>query len=184
MNILILNASPRADGNTACLIDAFRKGLPQDCSCEQLDLYSMLPMPCVACNACKQQDACRFSDLDELDAALRRADALVWAIPVYNYSVPSPAKAVLDRFQRYYEAYERNELLFEKTDRPCVLLLSAGRTGLYSADIVRKQLQTACRYTGFELQSTVFAANTDSAPPSEAVLLQASQAAGLITTGD
>ncbi len=184
MNILILNASPRADGNSVRLIEAFRKGLSADCICEQLDLYSMLPMPCIACNACKQQDTCRFSDLDDFDAALRQADVLVWAIPVYNYSVPSPAKAVLDRFQRYYEAHERNETLFEKTGRPCILLLSAGRAGLYSVDIIRKQLQTACRYTGFELTRTVFAANTDAGSLDEAVLLQASQAAGQITTGE
>lgn len=184
MNILILNASPRTDGNTARLIEAFRKGLPEDCICEQMDLYSVLPMPCIACNACKMQDSCRFSDLDELDEGIRQADVLVWAIPVYNYSVPSPAKAVLDRFQRYYEAYERNEKLFEKTDRPCVLLLSAGRSGLYSVDIIQKQLQTACRYTGFSLKATVFAANTDSQPPDDAVLLLASQVAGQITTGE
>ena len=184
MNILILNASPHAEGNTMQLLSAFGSGLPTDCVCAQIDLYSVLPMPCVACNACKEQDCCRFDDLEELDECLRQADALVWVIPVYNYSVPAPAKAVLDRFQRYYEAHERNECLFEKTDRPCVLLLSAGRSGLHSVYIIQKQLQTACRYTGFVLTETVFAANTDSQPPDEAVLLQAAKLAGQMKTGE
>ena len=125
MNVLIINASPRADGTTVSLIDAFCTGLSSDVQTAQLNLYDILPMPCMACNACQNADACRFSDLDELDELLRNADALVWAVPVYNYSVPAPAKAVLDRFQRYYEALEvRCEQIFAKTDRPCVLLLS------------------------------------------------------------
>ena len=178
MKILILNASPRANGTSARLIQAFCEGLPANAQTIQLNLYDILPMPCVACNACQNADACRFSDLDEFDMLLRDADVLVWAVPVYNYSVPSPAKALLDRFQRYYEALEvRQERIFAKTDRPCVLLLSAGRTGLHSVDIVEKQIQTACRYTGFVLQKTVFVPDTDKAPVSEQYLLQAKEAA-------
>lgn len=178
MNVLIVNASPRANGNTSKLIEAFKSGLPAHVSCVQYDLYSVLPMPCVACNACKEQNLCRFADLEELDTLLHETDVLVWAIPIYNYSVPSPAKAVLDRFQRYYEAVEvRNEQVFEKNNRPCILLLSAGRTGIYSVEIIQKQLQTACRYTGFSLQKTVFAANTDSGEISEEVLSSAADIA-------
>ncbi len=178
MKVLILNASPRANGNTAMLIDAFVSGLPAENSVVQLNLYDILPLPCMACNCCQTADVCHFHDLDELDSLLRTSDALVWAVPVYNYSVPAPAKSVLDRFQRYYEALAvRGESLFEKTDRPCILLLSAGRTGLHCVDIVQKQIQTACRYTGFVLQKTVFASETDKHPPAAEVLLSAKEAA-------
>ena len=178
MNVLILNASPRPKGNTAMLIDAFKSGLAEDANVVQLNLYEIQPKPCMACNACQTADRCCFSDLDELDMHLRKADLLVWAVPVYNYSVPSPAKAVLDRFQRYYEAMEvRKENLFAKTDRPCILLLSAGRTGLHSVDIIQKQIKTACRYTGFVLHQTVFASNTDKQSVESAILLVAKEAA-------
>ncbi len=180
MNVLILNASPHPNGNTAMLIDAFKSGLAEDANVVQLNLYEIQPKPCMACNACQTADRCCFSDLDELDMHLRKADLLVWAVPVYNYSVPSPAKAVLDRFQRYYEASEkRKEKLFAKTDRPCILLLSAGRSGLHSVEIIQKQIQTACRYTGFVLQKTVFASNTDKQPVEADVLASAEEAAKL-----
>ena len=178
MNVLILNASPHPNGNTAMLIDAFRSGLEEDSNVVQLNLYDLQPKPCMACNGCKTADRCRFTDLVALDSHLRAADLLVWAVPVYNYSVPAPAKTVLDRFQRYYEAMEvRKEKLFAKNDRPCILLLSAGRTGIYSVDIIQKQIQTACRYTGFVLKQTVFAPNTDRQVIEPAVLLSAKQAA-------
>ena len=183
MNILILNGSPRANGNTVQLIEAFNSGLPQDAVCLQFDLYDLLPMPCVACGACMAENMCRFSDLDETDAFLHEADVIVWALPVYNYSVPAPVKALLDRFQRYYEAVDvRKETVFEKKDRPAVLLLSAGRTGLYSIDIIQKQLKNAGRYVSFALKETVVAANTDVQPVQTDILTQAADVAQRITS--
>ena len=181
MNILILNGSPRANGNTVQLIEAFKSGLPQDAVCLQVDLYDLLPMPCVACGACMAENMCRFSDLDETDALLRDADVLVWALPVYNYSVPAPVKALLDRFQRYYEAVEvRKEDIFKKKNRTAVLLLSAGRSGLHSVEIIEKQLQNAGRYIAFELQETVFAPDTDKQAVQTAILEKATLVAGIL----
>lgn len=181
MNVLIINGSPRADGTTARLIDAFRNGLPENACVAQLDLYSVLPMPCVACGACMRADTCRFSDLEDAHQLLIDADVLVWALPVYNYSVPAPVKAFLDRFQRYYEAKEtRGESVFFDRERPCLLLLSAGRSGLYSVDIIKKQLSTACSYIGFSLRETVFAAHTDTQALSQDVLNQTAQLAASV----
>ncbi len=178
MNVLILNASPRKNGNTVMLLDAFREGLAENADVVQMNLYDLQPKPCFACNACQTADQCSLSDLDVLDQHLRKADVLVWAVPVYNYSVPAPAKAVLDRFQRYYEAIEvRKEKPFANAQRPCVLLLNAGRSGLHSVEIIQKQIQTACRYTGFVLKQTVFAANTDKHAVSSDILSAANEAA-------
>ncbi len=181
MNILILNGSPRENGTTAQLIDAFKRGLTESVQCVQVDLYSLLPMPCIACSDCATSDCCRFSDLDETDALLRDADVLVWALPVYNYSVPAPVKALLDRFQRYYEAVEvRKEDIFKKKNRTAVLLLSAGRSGLHSVEIIEKQLQNAGRYIAFELQETVFAPDTDKQAVQTAILEKATLVAGIL----
>lgn len=171
MKIVIFNGSPHENGNTAALCKAFTDALPPAVQVETLSLYSILPLPCTACGACMQKNCCSFSDLDETDALLHEADAFVWAVPIYNYSVPAPVKALLDRFQRYYEAVRvRGEPVFDRTDRPAVLLLTAGRQGLYSKEMIEKQLQTAGDSIGFSLLRTVFAARTDCSPPSEEVL--------------
>ena len=162
MHILIFNASPHSNGNTARLLQAFQSGLPKSAVVTQVDLYTLLPAPCVDCGLCRTENTCRFSDLEAVDMLLHRADAFVWALPVYNYSVPAPMKALLDRFQRYYEAAQNcGKTVFEKQNRPAVLLLSAGRTGLFSVDLIQKQITTAGRYVGFSLRETVFAPKTD-----------------------
>lgn len=176
MEIVVFNGSPRADGNTAGLLQAALAGMPADAQVQVIDLYSLLPMPCTACGCCKTQDTCMFSDLSETDVLLRRADAFIWALPVYNYSVPAPVKALLDRFQRYYELKERGEEVFADCKRPALLLLTAGRTGLYAVDIIKKQLDNAGRYVGFVLSDTVFAAETDKTAPQDAVLKAAAEA--------
>ncbi len=170
MNVLVLNGSPHADGNTVQLLQAALQGTGDEIQVIQIDLFSLLPMPCTACGFCQEHDGCMFSDLDDADVLLRQADAFVWALPVYNYSVPAPVKALLDRFQRYYEASEAGKEVFVNNKRPALLLLTAGRKGLYAIDIIKKQIENAGRYVGFELIQTVFAGETDAASPSEKML--------------
>lgn len=176
MDILVLNGSPRADGNTAALVQAALQGMQADVQVHIENLYELLPMPCTACGCCRESNVCMFSDLDETARLLQQADALVWALPVYNYSLPAPVKALTDRLQRYYEASVRGETVFADSRRPSLLLLSAGRSGLYAVDIINRQLATANRYIGFLAPQTVFAANTDLSPVQEDILHEAAQA--------
>lgn len=61
-----------------------------------------MPKPCIHCGKCETADLCVFDDLDEYNKLLNEAEALVFASPVYNLSVPAPLKALIDRSQRYF----------------------------------------------------------------------------------
>lgn len=102
--VLILNGSPHANGSTSKLIAAFREGLSPAAQVEQLDCFSLNPIPCDGCNFCHHRDGCSKRDLDGYYASLESADILVFALPVYNLSFPAPMKALLDRGQRYWSA--------------------------------------------------------------------------------
>lgn len=86
-NILILNGSPRAHGNTAALIDAFVAGAQEaGHNVRRFDLQKMQIHPCLGClgggkapdSPCTQKD-----DMDHIYPAYKEADILVFASPMY-----------------------------------------------------------------------------------------------------
>ena len=103
MKVLVLFASPHREGHTARLTEEFLAGLgPAETA--RVDLYALGPAPCVACGVCGTREECVFHDLDRVHRLLAACDLLVMAAPVYNAGLPAPMKALLDRWQRYYEA--------------------------------------------------------------------------------
>ena len=101
---LVLFSSPHKDGHTKKLLEAFLDGLKgEDWQVKSLDICKVNIHPCIACGYCQKADGCAFRDLDEFDRDLRACDLLVIATPVYNLSFPAQLKAVIDRFQRYFE---------------------------------------------------------------------------------
>ena len=87
------------------MLDAFLKGLPENSfEIEWIDAYERMVMPCTHCGHCERQAGCFYRDMDEIHERITRADALLFASPVYNACFPAPMKAIIDRFQRYYAA--------------------------------------------------------------------------------
>lgn len=102
LNVLGLAASPRRQGNSERLLDAFLAGAAKDgVNIEKIHLADLDIHPCLDCRDCFRTGECRFRD----DASLRvlprltTADIVVFATPVYFYSVPAPAKLLIDRTQ-------------------------------------------------------------------------------------
>lgn len=58
--------------------------------------------PCIDCGFCKCNAKCIFDDMEEIYSLLESADILIIAFPVYNFSLPAPLKAIIDRLQKYY----------------------------------------------------------------------------------
>ena len=99
--VLVLFGSPHKDGNTAKLLHEALENLPEESEIETFYAYDQAVKPCFGCNICKS-GICVYDDLDELRQKIEECDLLIVASPVYNFSVPSPLKAVLDRFQIYW----------------------------------------------------------------------------------
>lgn len=106
--IVILNSSPRKNGNHAALTEAFIEEIRNHkCSIIRFDIAFMKIQGCRACEKCfsREKQPCIMDDDYNLIAnAVEKADAVVLAAPVYWYTFPAQMKAVIDRFFSFFAA--------------------------------------------------------------------------------
>jgi multimeric flavodoxin WrbA len=99
--VLILNGSPRPGGNSSVLAEQVRKGV-EDAggAAEVIYLHGLDINPCDACDSC--QDAAEIDcivedDMQTLYPKVREADAIVYATPIYWFTVTAQTKLFMDR---------------------------------------------------------------------------------------
>lgn len=100
MKIVVITGSPRANGNTSAMTDAFIKSAREKGhDVVRFDAAMMNIGGCHACMTCfKTGKACSFDDDFNLIAPhILDADGVVYAMPVYWYSIPAQIKGVIDR---------------------------------------------------------------------------------------
>lgn len=100
MNIVVITGSPRRKGNSFAMTDAFIKAVEaKGNSVTRFDAAFMKIGGCHACMTCfKTGKACSFDDdFNQIAEAILKADAVVYTMPVYWYSIPSQIKGVIDR---------------------------------------------------------------------------------------
>ncbi len=166
-NLLFLMASPHPKGTTRQLAVAFLEPLRRSGRWQEhtIFLYDQPPHPCTACGLCREQNGCRWHDLDEFDARLRESDLLLIASPIYNLSFPAPMKALLDRCQRYFEArFARGEKPCIPKGRKAVLLLTRGSGDARGDEICRQQLSQSFSVMHTELTGVCVWGHTDKGP--------------------
>ena len=97
--VLILSSSPRKGGNSETLAAAFAKGARE--AGNQVETVSLREKQvgfCKGCLACLKLGHCVIKDdAGEIADKMHDADVLVFATPVYYYSVSGQLKTVLDR---------------------------------------------------------------------------------------
>ena len=100
MNILILSGSPRKDGNTELLVEAFVKGASQKHHVEVVSVHDYKVNPCLGCNACfksKDNTCAQKDDMSIIYEKMAHTDMLVIASPVYFYGISAQLKTIIDR---------------------------------------------------------------------------------------
>lgn len=98
--ILVLSGSPRKDGNTDKLVEAFAKGAAERSKVEIMRVCDMNINPCKGCNYCfkSEENTCvQNDDMSVIYKKLAESDVLVIASPLYFYGVSAQLKAVIDR---------------------------------------------------------------------------------------
>ena len=99
MKVLILNGSPRKDGNTSIAVREAVKVLEAvDIETEVCQIGSQDIRGCIACNRCAALGHCVFDDVvNQLAPKFEAADGLIAATPVYYASANATLIACLDR---------------------------------------------------------------------------------------
>ena len=100
MNVLIVNGSPRRQGNVARMLEAMRKEA-EKCNMQAslLNIADLSVKPCTGCMACRKSLACVLPD-DDAQQTLRliqRCDVLIIGAPCYWGNMPGTLKVLLDR---------------------------------------------------------------------------------------
>ena len=97
--VVILSSSPRRGGNSETLAAAFAKGAQEAGNqVETVYLREKQYGFCKGCLACQKLGHCVIKDdAVEIAAKMHDADVLVFATPVYYYSVSGQLKTMLDR---------------------------------------------------------------------------------------
>lgn len=99
MKVLMINGSPRVDGNTSIALKEMEQVFLQEgIEVETVQVGNQAVRGCVACGYCGKNGKCVFDDaVNELAPKFEEADGLVVASPVYYASANATLIAVLDR---------------------------------------------------------------------------------------
>lgn len=99
-NILVIQGGGRPKGNTARLIDSFREGAEEAGHLvEVVSLMKNEVKGCLGCNACRYGKPCIQKDaFNEMVPKIRAADCIVFASPLYFWTLSSRIKAFIERF--------------------------------------------------------------------------------------
>ncbi len=98
--IVVITGSPRKNGNSFAMTDAFIKAAEaKGRAITRFDAALKKVGGCRACETCfSTGKACTFDDdFNTIAPAILEADVIVFAMPVYWYSIPAQIKGVIDR---------------------------------------------------------------------------------------
>ena len=121
--VLMLNGSPRPDGNIALAFHEMEQVF-DECGVgyENILLGRQVVRGCVACESCRKTGKCVFNDIvNELAAKLEAADGLVIGSPVYYGSANGTLMSALQRL--FYSSH------FDKSLKVGASVVSARRSG-------------------------------------------------------
>ena len=123
-NILILEGSPRPNGNSDMLAEVFATGARAkgyEVSVIKVPGYKVNGW--FACGMCWSMGTpcVQSDDMEKIFPEIEQADMIVFASPLYFFSWPTQLKSVIDRLYPY--TVEKSERSL--TGKECVLLLAA-----------------------------------------------------------
>lgn len=124
MNVLMINGSPRINGNTSIALKEMEKVFESEgVKTEIIHIGNQNIRGCIACNTCYEKGKCVFDDVvNEIAPKFEACDGLVIASPVYYASANATLVAFLTRL--FYSTH------FDKTMKVGASVVCARRGGL------------------------------------------------------
>ena len=138
MKIVVLDGSPRKNGNTDIMVEAFKEGaLKNNHTVEILKIAAMNLRGCQGCQYCYSHEGqCVFKDdMKGIFEELKDTDMVVFASPIYWFDITAQLKTVIDRLY----AGGSTGFNFNKT----ALLLNAGADHVFDAAKAQYKAMTA-----------------------------------------
>ncbi len=134
MNILIINGSPRKNGNSSFLCEtAIRIFGNHNVDISYINLRSMKFDACIACGYCERAGKCFMQDdMTPVYKQIDESDATIVITPVFFDGVPARLKAFVDRTQSIYASkYILKKPSIDRYKKRLGLLVSFGGSPSY-----------------------------------------------------
>lgn len=162
MKTLIVNGSPRKNGDTVSLINEMKKYLKGEV--RQIDAYYDNISPCFDCRYCWQHDSCSIKDeMQEVYQILDEVDNIILASPVYFSELTGKLLDFASRLQFFYAKKQiRKDFDFKLKKKNAVLILAGGGDG--SPEPAKRSANIIFKYINAELTGTVLSLQTDIIP--------------------
>lgn len=159
MRVLILNGSPRANGNTSVAVREMEKVFAENgVEVETVQVGRKEIRSCIACGGCSATGKCVFDDIvNEIASKFEAADGLVAASPVYYASANPTLVALLDRL--FYSTR------FDKTMKVGASVVCARRGGCSSTF---DELNKFFTISGMPIASSIYWNSIHGRTPGEA----------------
>ena len=99
MKIVGIMGSPRRQGNTEILLDiALQEAEKNGTLISKICLKDKIIGPCIGCLECTETGKCVIQDdMQEIYQEMVGSEGIIWATPVYFWSMSSQIKTVMDR---------------------------------------------------------------------------------------
>lgn len=168
MKVLALLGSPRKNGNTSLLLDEYLKGIMESNKTAEITRIFLNEKTIHGCNAC---DACHNvtigqcvikDDMQELYPLFRQADMIIYATPVYWWSVSAQLKAFMDR------CYALGPVEGSFSGKKASLLMTyGGELPNNGPDLVKTTFEEICEYKEMQLLHVYGVCTDDYIPVAE-----------------
>lgn len=162
MKTLILNGSPRTNGDTKSLIDIIEENVIGEC--RVLDAYYCNISPCIDCRYCQENQGCSIHDeMQEIYDYIALCDNILIASPIYFSELTGKLLDVGSRLQTFFCArFFRHEEPISKSKKGAVILVGGGDGHM------EKAYETACtllhHMNCYDIHDAVFSHGTNNRP--------------------
>lgn len=160
MKVLLINGSPKQNGNTALALEEMKKIFEQEnIETEFIHVGNKDIRGCISCGTCSQRGKCVFDDaVNEYASKLEECDGVVVGSPVYYASANATLTAFLDRL--FYSTH------FDKTMKVGASVVVARRGG---CSATFDQLNKYFTISGMPVASSQYWNSVHGNAPGEAV---------------
>lgn len=152
MKVTVITGSAHKKGTSALLADKFIEGaLEAGHEVFRFDAAFEKVNPCLACEYCSTHNTeCVHKDsMEKLNKKLIDADVIIFATPLYYYTVSAQLKAVIDRF------HAKNSII--SGNKKAIMLATAYGDDDQTMEALDKMFVSSLRFLNWENAGTVYA---------------------------
>lgn len=152
MKILVLNGSPRLNGNTRIALNEIVRGIKSNiggAEVEMMDIATRSLSGCNNCDACKENGGTCITPDDSamIIQKIYDADVVVFGTPVYFWGMTSQLKMVIDKL------YSKDDLIRKAKQHKKIGLVAIGEADLDDREyaLIKEQFQCICDFLYWDL---------------------------------